>query len=365
MSSVMSSVTSAVVAGSALVTSVDFVLPPYLEASEPPEARGLARDQVRLLVGWRHRQDLAHTVFHRLPDYLEAGDLLVVNNSVTIPAAVDALLPVGGDGLRLELHLSTRLEADLWVVEPRLAARPASQPFAGARQGMVLRLADGGRAELLAPRGSPGRLWFAALHLRAPVDEWLARHGRPIRYRYVPRDWPLDYYQTVFAQEGGSAEMPSAARPFSAALVAELVSRAVSVAPVTLECAVSSLEAHEAPVAERFSVPESTADLVNQTRRRGQRVIAVGTTVVRALETVADERGTVHAACGWTDLVITAERRVRAVDGMITGWHEPAASHLAMLEAVAGRDLLTRSYQAALACGYLWHEFGDSHLILP
>jgi S-adenosylmethionine:tRNA ribosyltransferase-isomerase len=226
-------------------------------------------------------------------------------------------------------------------------------------------LPGGGWAELLAPHGTPGRLWVAALHLRAPVDQWLANHGRPIRYHYVPRDWPLDYYQTVFAQDAGSAEMPSAGRPFSAALVAELVSRAVSVVPITLHCAVASLEAHEAPVAERFSVPESTADLVNQTRRRGHRVIAVGTTVVRALETVTSDSGQVHPARGWTDLVITAGRPVRAVDGMITGWHEPAASHLAMLEAIAGHDLLMRSYQAALACGYLWHEFGDSHLILP
>jgi S-adenosylmethionine:tRNA ribosyltransferase-isomerase len=233
---------------------------------------------------------------------------------------------------------------------------------------MVLGLAGGARVELLAPYGTPGRLWVAALELPEPRDEWLARHGRPIRYRYVPHGWPLDYYQTVFAQEAGSAEMPSAARPFSAALVTDLVSRGMTVAPITLHCGVSSLEAHEAPAPERFRVSESTAALVNQTRRSGHRVIAVGTTVVRALETVADANGQVHATGatgGWTELVITAARGVRAVDGMITGWHEPAASHLAMLEAVAGATLLTRSYRAALDRGYLWHEFGDSHLILP
>jgi S-adenosylmethionine:tRNA ribosyltransferase-isomerase len=342
--------------------AIDFSLPQRLEASTPPEARGLARDQVRLLVAWRHRRPLAHTIFHQLPRYLDPGDLLVVNNSATLPASTAA---VGPDGTALELHFATRLDSDLWVVEPRRAARPASRPFPEAERGMVVGLAGGGRAELLAPHGTPGRLWVAALDLPAPVEEWLVDHGAPIRYRYVPREWPIDYYQTVFAVEPGSAEMPSAARPFSAALVTELVSRGIAIAPITLHCGVSSPEAHEAPMAERFSVPESTADLVNVTRRRGNRVIAVGTTVVRALETAAAESGVVHAAHGWTELVIAPERPIRAVDGMITGWHEPAASHLAMLEAVAGGELLARSYRAALACGYLWHEFGDSHLILP
>jgi S-adenosylmethionine:tRNA ribosyltransferase-isomerase len=360
----MSALTTAPSAA-APTASVTFGLPRDLEAAQPPEARGLARDQVRLLVGWRHRPDLAHTVFHRLPDYLDPGDLLVVNNSATLPAALAAVAP---DGTRLELHLSTQLHRDRWVVEPRRAAHPASEPWSEAHPGLVLGLDAGADAELLAPYGTPGRLWLAALHLRAPLDQWLARHGRPIRYRYVPSEWPLDYYQTVFAQEAGSAEMPSAARPFSAALVTDLVSRGVQVATVTLHCAVSSLEAREAPVPERFVVTESTADLVNHTHRHGHRVIAVGTTVVRALETVADATGAVRPTGpggSWTDLVITAERGVRAVDGMITGWHEPAASHLAMLESVAGTDLLVRSYRAALASRYLWHEFGDSHLILP
>jgi S-adenosylmethionine:tRNA ribosyltransferase-isomerase len=343
-------------------TGLAFQLPAELEASRPPEARGLVRDQVRLLVGWRNRPDLAHTVFRHLPDYLEPGDLLVVNNSATLPAALDAWT---SDGSPLELHLSTRLESDLWIVEPREAAKPASRPYPGARQGMAIRLPGGGRAELLAPYGTPGRLWVAALIVRGPVDEWVVLHGRPIRYHHVPADWPLDYYQTVFAQERGSAEMPSAARPFSAELVTDLVRRGVVIAPVTLHCGVSSLEDHEAPASERFRVPAATADLVNLTRTRGNKVIAVGTTVVRALETAAGGDGEVHAASGWTDLVITAARGVRVVDGMITGWHEPAASHLAMLEAVAGIELLTRSYRAALASGYLWHEFGDSHLILP
>jgi S-adenosylmethionine:tRNA ribosyltransferase-isomerase len=226
-------------------------------------------------------------------------------------------------------------------------------------------LPGGGAAELLVPYGSPGRLWVANLRLPIRVDSWLAKHGRAIRYRYVPVDWPLASYQTVFAIEPGSAEMPSAARPFSAELVADLVSRGVAVAPLLLHTGVSSLEDHELPYPEYFRVPATTARLVNHVRAEGGRVIAVGTTAVRALETVADDRDQVHPGEGWTATVITPERGVCVVDGLITGWHEPAASHLALLETVAGRSLLRAAYGEALAARYRWHEFGDSHLILP
>ncbi len=343
--------------------AIDFELPESLEAAEPPEARGLARDQVRMLVAWRGRQATEHAIFRALPGYLDPGDLLVVNTSQTLPAAVSA---TGPDGAALELHFSSRLPANRWVVELRRAARPASVPYRDGRPGMAVALPGGGHAHLKAPSGTPGRLWVADIDLGGrPFDAWLSAHGRPIRYRHVAADWPLACYQTVFAREAGSAEMPSAARPFSAGVVTALVSRGIAIAPLTLHAGVSSPEAHELPSTEWFRVPGPTADLVNRTHLRRRRVIATGTTVVRALESAADDYGIVHPSTGWTDTVITADRGVRAIDGLITGWHEPDASHLAMLEAVAGRSLLDRSYREALAAGYLWHEFGDSHLILP
>ena len=326
-----------------------FDLPPALEAREPPEARGLERDEVKLLVA--SGSAICHRTFRDLPDVLEPGDVLVVNTSATLAAALTARR---ADGDAVELHLSTQLPGGLWVVEPRRTE---------AHAGETLELPNGGRAELLSPYpvDGGGRLWVSALHLPGPLVPYLETHGRPIRYGYVDRAWPLAAYQTVFAVEPGSAEMPSAARPFTAELVAALVSRSIAIAPIVLHTGVSSLEDHEPPFAEAYRVPPTTARLVNGARR----VIAVGTTVVRALETVADATGEVHPGEGWTELVITPERGVRAVDGLITGWHEPKASHLLMLEAIAGRDLLERSYQAALDAGYLWHEFGDSHLLLP
>jgi S-adenosylmethionine:tRNA ribosyltransferase-isomerase len=197
--------------------------------------------------------------------------------------------------------------------------------------------------------------------LPQPLEAYLAAHGKPIRYAHEPHDHPLADHQTIFAAEPGSAEMPSAGRPFTRRAVAALRARGVSIAKLVLHTGVSSQERGERPYPERYRVPKATAAFANRARR----VIAVGTTVVRALETVTDERGAVHPGEGWTSLVVTPERGVRAVDGLITGWHEPDASHLLMLEAIAGRELLERSYAAAVEHGYRWHEFGDSHLILP
>jgi S-adenosylmethionine:tRNA ribosyltransferase-isomerase len=322
-----------------------------LEAHEPPEVRGDGRDDVAMLVASRHDLGLAHARFRDLPRFLEAGDLIVVNTSATLPASLPA-----ADGL--ELRLSTQAGPDRWLVELRTGA---GERFRGGCEGARIALPDRRSAELLA-RHTGGRLWLA----RVAVDEgYLRRHGRPIRYGYMPKEWPLEAYQTVFAREPGSAEMPSAGRPFTAELVTELVASGVLVAPLTLHTGVSSPERGEAPYPERYEVPVSTARLVNAVHEWGGRVIAVGTTVVRALETVAAPDGTVTGGRGWTSLVVTPERGVRVVDGLLTGWHEPESSHLQMLEAVAGPELLRRSYCAAQAHSYLWHEFGDVHLILP
>jgi S-adenosylmethionine:tRNA ribosyltransferase-isomerase len=197
------------------------------------------------------------------------------------------------------------------------------------------------------------------------VERYLDAHGEPIRYGYVDGRWPLAAYQNVYATTPGSAEMPSAGRPFTSRLITSLTTRGVLIAPVLLHCGVSSPERHEPPFPEQFEVPAATARAINAARRRGAAVIAVGTTVVRALETAASEDGAATASEGWTGLVIGAAREIRVVDGMITGWHEPEASHLELLQAMIATELLDACYGQALAHGYLWHEFGDSHLILP
>jgi S-adenosylmethionine:tRNA ribosyltransferase-isomerase len=357
-------------------------------ASQPPEARGLSRDGVRLLAATP--DGLVHARFRDLPRFLAPGDLLVVNTSATLAAALPAQR---AGGRAVTVHLSNQLDNGTWLVELR-QGQAAPQRLSDGVPGEVITLPGGGSVTLLRPYPDPAatRIWEAAVTTGdGPVHGYLARHGQPIRYSYVPGRWPLTAYQTVFAHSPGSAEMPSAARPFTADLVTRLIAAGVVVAPITLHTGVASLEAGEAPLPEWFEVPQPTADLVNLTRAAGRRVIAVGTTCTRALEsavartagqagrvdddgTVADSvagpvhdpgAGSVTARRGWTSLVLGPEHPARVVTGLITGWHEAGASHLALLEAVAGRTLVEASYREAETAGYLWHEFGDSCLLLP
>jgi S-adenosylmethionine:tRNA ribosyltransferase-isomerase len=336
----------------------DFELPPGLEAAEPPEARGVARDQVRLLAAGQ--DGLAHATFAALGRFLSPGDLLVINTSATLAAAVDGQRP---GGQAVVVHFSTRLDDGRWLVELRPPGR-ATGPVTDAAAGDRITLPAGASLVLESARGN--RLWRARLAAEADPHAYLAAHGRPVSYAYLHRPWPLRDYQTVFARDPGSAEMPSAGRPFSTGLVTSLVTAGIVIAPVTLHTGVSSLEAGEPPLPERFTVPAPTAELVTLTRAAGRRVIAVGTTVTRALETAADRSGGdgIGPASGWTELILGPARPARVTDGIVTGWHAPGASHLALLTAVAGPDRVSAAYAEAIRHGYLWHEFGDSCLLL-
>jgi S-adenosylmethionine:tRNA ribosyltransferase-isomerase len=342
-----------------------FRLPADASATAPPEWRGLLRDEVRLLaVGPGALED---TRFTALPRLLEPGDLVVVNTSPTAPARLPA---TRADGVPVPLHLSTTLDGGDWVVELR---RPDNTgPDLGAEPGTVLALPDGVRLTLTEGHPDPlraGRLWRARLRPAVPVAAYLYRHGRPVAYDYLTAEFPLAERQNVYAAEPceqmASAEMASAGRPLSERVLVRLLARGIPVVPLTLHAGVSSPELHEPPYPERFAVPEVTARLVTSTRDAGRRVVAVGTTVTRALESATDEAGVTRPAAGWTDLVLGPDRPVRVVGGLITGLHAPEASHLQLLAAVAGADLVAAAYERAVAERYLWHEFGDSMLFLP
>jgi S-adenosylmethionine:tRNA ribosyltransferase-isomerase len=345
--------------------SVAFELRPELEAHEPPEARGTTRDDVRMLVSRTAACELTEHRFAALPDLLLPGDLVVVNNSATIPAAVTVPGPATGS-YPLTVHFSTAMAAGDWLVELRAGAGHATVPCTDGTAGQRLELPGG--AELTLTEHFSQRLWRA--RLSTAVIPYLLKHGQPIRYSYVPGAWPIEAYQTVFATWPGSAEMPSAARPFTPEIVTRLVSRGVGIAPITLHTGVSSLEGGEVPYPESYDVPAGTARMVNLTKRSGGRVIAAGTTVVRALETAAltaeqTVPGSVAASAGWTSHVVTRQTGVTVVDGLLTGLHEPRSTHLWMLAAFADEALLGRCYVAAADRGYRWHEFGDVHLLLP
>ncbi|HVD82241.1 MAG TPA: S-adenosylmethionine:tRNA ribosyltransferase-isomerase [Propionibacteriaceae bacterium] len=364
--------------------STHFASPEGHTATEPPELRGLRRDGVRLMVATP--AGIRHTVFYRLGDQLSAGDVLVVNTSATVPGQLDG----NRDGSAVVVHIANRLGDGTRVVELRTAP-DASAPVLDGRVGEQIDLPAGGVLELIAPypelratttgadsardaraaqqiashsspNGVGNRLWRGRLTMPQSLSNYLREHARPISYGYLNGSFPISAYQTIFALCPGSAEMPSAGRPFSAELVARLVARGVIFAPITLHTGLSSQDAGEAPQPEWFEVSETTAHLVNSSRARGGRVIAVGTTATRAIESAARPDGVVTAAWGWTDLVISPERPVRVVDGLITGWHNPDASHLLLVESVAGAELTQHAYDAAVAEHYLWHEFGDSCL---
>jgi len=340
---------------------LDFVVTTELEAHEPPEARGLKRDEVRLMVSHRADNRIVHTQFNDLARFLDPGDLLVINTSGTIPAALDA---TRADGGVYELHLSTHLRDDLWIVEIRALGETGTKPFFDLQGGEIFKLPAGGSVTIADAAISSRRLWFASLHFPFAGNDYLARYGFPIRYEYVPQRWDISYYQTVYATEPGSAEMPSAGRAFSNELIARLVANRVQIAPLILHTGVASLEEFEPPYAEWYRVSAETARAVNLAHEARKRVIAVGTTVVRALETVTDASGIAQEGEGWTSVVVTPERGVRAVNAMITGMHEPRAKHLDLLRALASEEHLQIAYEEALREKYLWHEFGDVHLIL-
>lgn len=327
-----------------------FTLPRSLEATEPPELRGSGRDDVKMLVS--RGDSVEHVHFRDLPRYLSPGDLLVVNRSATVPAALTARR---ADGETFALHLSTRLPGGLHVVEPRRTR---------VERGEEAELPAGGLVSFLWPYHGSNRLWIAALTLPLELGAYLRAFGRPIRYDYMERQYPIEMYQTMFASVEGSAEMPSAGRPFTPEMVAAVKRQGAEIASILLHTGVASLETGEPPYEEWFEVDRDAVEAVRRSRERGGRIVAVGTTVVRALESSLGRDGEPVASRGWTDLVLDGSRPPRLVDSLLTGLHEPRATHLAMLEAFLSPDLLAWAYDEARQHRYLWHEFGDLHLIL-
>lgn len=330
------------------------IAPGLIEATAPPERRGGARDGVRLLVTDRGTGTHAHACFSALASILRRGDLLVVNDSATLAAALPASR---ANGEAIALHVATRIDSRLWMVEPRAAVLCGDE----------LRLPGGASAVMIAPvEPEHPRLWYAWFQLPLAMTAYLVQYGAPIRYGYVQRSFPLSDYQTMFARNGaldGSAEMPSAARPFTPRVMRALRRAGVGFATVTLHCGVASFERPERPGTERYAVGLAAADAVNRARAQGRRVIAIGSMALRALESAASD-GAIAASSGWTDLVIDDRSAVHSVDGILTGFHDVGATHQSLLRAFLSEALLLDAYAEAAERGYHSHEFGDVHLIV-
>ncbi len=342
-----------------------FTLPPELSAKEPPERRGLARDEVRLMVIERASGAVTHTRFNHLGEFLQAGDLLVFNSSRTLPASLKGCAAPSGPCI--ELRLAEHLPDDSWLA---LLLCQAGDPFAcGLRSGMQIDFGEGLLATVSERDERIPRLWRIRFSTSGTeLINLFYRLGRPIRYEYVSAPWDLDYYQTVYAREPGSAEMPSAGRAFTWRLLLDLRRRGVETAYLVLHTGLSSymddeLDALHPASEEEYFISRSAAEKIARARDGGGRVIAVGTTVVRALESVADTDGNILPGHGYTQLHISAGHKLKTVDGLLTGMHEPEASHLDLLTAFLPPEKIRASYEEAVRLGYLWHEFGDLNLI--
>jgi S-adenosylmethionine:tRNA ribosyltransferase-isomerase len=345
---------------------VAFTLPSELEAHEPPESRGASRDDVRLLV--TDELGARHARFADFPQFLMPGDLLVLNDSKTYPAALTATRESGDT---IALHFATLDPSAEARTNPTAPTAPwkglvlVGSPRGVPNTGEHVTLPGGGHARFLGLHRASRRMWIAEAALPLPYFEYFARYGRPIAYSHVTGAWPMTAFQTTYARALGSSEMPSAGRPFTGHMIGRLAARGIEIAIVTLHAGVSSADRDELPLGEWREVPLESAVAVRRAKKRGSRVVAVGTTVVRALESSLDRQRRIIASRGWTGLHITPGRPMRVVDGLLTGFHEPTSTHLAILDAIAGREHIERAYATALAQRYLWHEFGDSHLILP
>lgn len=346
-------------------TPFSFVLPLELSAKEPAERRGIARDQVRLMALNRETYQVEHTCFNKLGEFLRPKDLLVFNTSRTLPAALDGCELKGPC---MEIRLAQHLPDDSWLV---LLLCQQGEPFTcGLRAGMQINCGQGLVATVEERDQSIPRLWKMRFSKSGTeLIDLLYRLGRPIRYEYVSAPWDLDYYQTVYAKEPGSAEMPSAGRAFTWRLLFDLKRCGIETAHIVLHTGLSSymddeLDAQHLASEEEYFVSETAAKKINHTHQQSGRVIAVGTTVVRALESIADLEGNVCAGHGYTRLHITSEHVLKTVDGLLTGLHEPEASHLDLLTAFLPAQTIRSAYEEAVSQGYLWHEFGDLNLIL-
>src|SRR5437667_359454 len=345
-----------------------FTLPPELSAKEPPERRGIRRDQVRLLVIERATGKIEHTRFDKIDSYLRQKDLLVFNSSRTLPASLRGCSCGARHGPCMEVRLAEHLPDDSWLA---LLLCEQGDPFGcGLREGMQIEFAEGLNAAVLARDANIPRLWKLRFSISGiELVDLIYRLGKPIRYEYMSVPWDLDYYQTVYAKEPGSAEMPSAGRAFTWKLLLDLKRRGIDSAYIILHTGLSSYmddeldRAHPASEEEYF-VSRITAEKVNSARENGGRMIAVGTTAVRALESAVDESGHVRAQHGYTRLRIDNKHRLKAVDGLLTGLHEPEASHLDLLSAFLPAEQIRAAYEEAIERRYLWHEFGDLNLIL-
>jgi S-adenosylmethionine:tRNA ribosyltransferase-isomerase len=342
-----------------------FDLPDELSATKPPELRGVNRDAVKLLIINRNDGMTYHSTFNHLSDFLRSGDLLIFNSSRTLPASLKTINR--GINKPSEVRLAEHLPDDTWLVlflfENEIQNNSLIKP------GQKIEFESGLSAVVENPDSRNPRLWkikFSATG--AELIDIFYQIGKPIRYGYISAPLPLEYYMTVFAIDPGSSEMPSAGRAFTWKMLFDLKNKNIGTSFLTLHTGLSSymdddLSSTHIVSEEEYFIPAGTAARIRTAKAKGGRIIAVGTTVVRALESSAYLTGKVVAGHSYTNLKITGEHNLKIANGLITGFHEPEASHLDLISAFLNPSQIVKAYEEAIEKKYLWHEFGDLCLI--
>lgn len=343
---------------------IQFDLPQHLACPKPTEDRNMRRDEVRLLVT-TNSGNIEHTTFNHLTTFLQKGDVLVVNTSATIPSALHVLLPGNKKG---KLHISTKINGKKWLVEIREITGNKTMRWKEGKEGMIFKLPSGSWIKLKKKFYKNDQwldLWIVDFNSNQLVEDYLAANASPIQYEKLDREYPLSYYQTFFSFHPGSSEMPSAGRGFTSELIAALLRKGITLAPILLHTGVSSLEESETPYPEFMEIDPVSASIINTAKSERRRIIAVGTTAIRAIETAVSDDGVLMPYRGNTSLFIDESYSMKITDGLLTGFHEPRASHLNMLQSISNYEHIYKAYQEATNTGYFWHQFGDLHLILP
>ncbi|KHF39721.1 S-adenosylmethionine:tRNA ribosyltransferase-isomerase [Halalkalibacter okhensis] len=334
------------------LASYPFVIPQHLHASLPAEVRSHQREAVRLLVQNRQTGHVTHDTFAHLSNYLKKGDVLILNKSRTIPAVLYTTD-------HIEVRLARKCSTDIWEV---LSSDQSEI-------GDTLHFTNNVRATVIdKSKKTP----LISIRFSIKGDEFynfLYINGTPIHYEYLQDHWPLQAFQTVYSSVPGSIEMPSAGRALTWRMLAALQNKGIKIGFVSLHSGLSYFEDDRWPdpifQPEPFSVPVETVKLIQTAKNERSNVIAVGTTVVRALESAVDTNHNLQATAGETTLHIKSNSALQVVDGLLTGFHEPEASHLDMLSAFIDKNHLLAAYEEAIRQEYLWHEFGDVNLLLP
>ncbi|WP_349408278.1 S-adenosylmethionine:tRNA ribosyltransferase-isomerase [Pseudalkalibacillus sp. SCS-8] len=341
---------------------IEFHLPTELNAVGPPESMGGRRDDVKLLILDRKTGGIHHDRFNNIDEHFKPGDLLILNISRTLPASFKVNIRRGNQIIasEVEVRLGQRKSNSVWkVLFIHFTVQKGDEIIFSRILKAVVRSKNKSTPLVTICFSLRGKELYNQLYLL----------GEPIRYEYIQHDWPLTAYQTVYGTVPGSVEMVSAGRAFSWELLLRLKKRGVGLATITLHTGLSYYgndQWHVGPAdsLEEYEVPANTIEAIKETKLRGGKVIAVGTTVVRAVESAVDTQGVPVEKKGWTNLHIDETFSLNVVNGLLTGFHEPKASHLDMLSAFIKPHLLKAAYQKAIDHKYLWHEFGDINLIL-